>query len=242
MPQGRSKRPGLVQCGAINNPLFGQVATRTTNYDPDVVEGWHVRPNNWEVQASVQREIIPRVSVYAGYSRRWYGNLFATRNQNVSNADFSPYCIPVPANGGLPGGGGSQQCGFFDVNRSIAPNNLIFSSNKVGGIEDVYDGFDIDANARLGRNIIVSGGVNWGRERINTCNMVSDLSLQPSVGIRASDPRTEDFCDVRPPLWPQVKGQLAYPLPGGVSMSATFQSLSGPELRAQYPLSNAIAS
>jgi hypothetical protein len=72
--------------------------------------------------------------------------------------------------------------------------------------------------------------------------MVSDLSLQPSVGIRASDPRTEDFCDVRPPFNPTVKGQVAYPLPGGVSLSATFQSLAGPELRAQYPLSNAIAS
>ena len=88
----------------------------------------------------------------------------------------------------------------------------------------------------------MSGGVNWGRERLNTCNMVNDLSLQPSVGIRASDPRTEDFCDVRPPFLPQVKGQVAYPLPGGVGMSATFQSLSGPELRAQYPLNNAIAS
>ena len=241
-PAANTKRPGLVQCGAIANPLFGQVATRTTNYDPEVVQGWHVRPNNWEIQASVQREIVPRVSVYAGYSRRWYGNLFATRNLNVTNGDYTTYCIPVPANGNLPSGGGAQQCGFYDINRVIAPNNLIFSSSKVGGIEDVYDGFDFDVNARLGRNMIVSGGVNLGRERVNTCNMVNDLSLQPSVGIRASDPRTEEFCDVTPPFMPQVKGQIAYPLPGGVSLSATFQSLSGPELRAQYPLSNAIAS
>ncbi len=51
--------------------------------NPDVTTGWHVRPNNWEGQISVQREIVPRVSGYAGYTRRWYGNLFAQRNQNV---------------------------------------------------------------------------------------------------------------------------------------------------------------
>jgi hypothetical protein len=95
-PAANSKRPGAVSCGAISNPLFGQVATRTTNYDPELVEGWHVRPNNWEMQFSVQHELVPRVSVYAGYSRRWYGNLQATRNLNVTNADYTTYC-PVPA-------------------------------------------------------------------------------------------------------------------------------------------------
>ena len=71
-PNANTKRPGQVSCGAINNPLFGQVQTRTTNYDPAIVDGWHVRPNNWEGQISIQREIAPRVSVYAGYTRRWY--------------------------------------------------------------------------------------------------------------------------------------------------------------------------
>jgi len=240
-PAANSRVPGQVGCGAINNPLFGQVATRTTNYDPSVVEGWRVRPNNWEMQASVQREIIPRVSAYAGYSRRVFGNLFATRNLAVSNADYTGYCIPVPNDSRLPSSGG-QQCGLFDLNRNIAANNLIVSADSVGGITDVYDGFDIDVNARLGRNVIVSGGVNWGRERVNTCALVGDVSLTQTGNARAAtDPRTEAFCNVSPPFLPQFKGQVAYPLPLGVSLSATFQSLSGPELRAQYPLSNAIA-
>ena len=95
-PAANTKRPGQIQCGAINNPAFGQVTARTTNYDPAVIDGWHVRPNNWEGQASIQREIVPRVSVYAAYTRRWFGNLTATRNRAVTNADFSPYCVPVP--------------------------------------------------------------------------------------------------------------------------------------------------
>jgi hypothetical protein len=80
----------------------------------------------------------------------------------------------------LPGSG-SQQCGYFDVNRNIAPNNLIFNSSKVGGIDDIYDGYDFEVQARLGTTFI-SGGMSWGRERINTCNLKDDLSLSaPSV-------------------------------------------------------------
>ena len=240
-PNANTRRPGQVNCGAINNPLFGQVQTRTTNYDPAIVEGWHVRPSNWEGQLSIQREIVPRVSVYAGYTRRWFGNLTATKNLNVSNADFTEYCVPVPADSRLPGGG-RQLCGLYDVNRVIAPNNLIFNSSDVGGIEDVYDGFDVDVNARLARNVLLSGGVSVGRERINYCNLRSDLSLT-TTGFGGTTPRIEDYCDVRPPMQPQVKGQVAYPIPwGDINVSATFQSLSGPQLSANYPLTNAIVA
>ena len=127
------------------------------------------------------------------------------------------------------------------MNRIIAPNNLIFNSSDIGGIEDVYDGFDFDVNARLARNILLSGGVTLGRERINNCVLVDDLSLTFTAG-NIVLPRTEDYCDQRPPFLPQVKGQVAYPLPWwDVSVSATFQSLSGPQLSANYPLTNAIA-
>jgi hypothetical protein len=228
-----------VQCGAITNPAFGQVTARTTNYDPDLVEGWHKRPNNWEGQISLHRELMPRVSGYVGYTRRWFGNLFATRNLAVTNADYTPYCITLPSDSRLPGSG-SQQCGFFDVNRNIAPNNLIFNSSKVGGIDDVYDGFDFEANARLAKGLI-SGGMSWGRERINTCNLKDDLSLTAPtvVGLRV-DPRDDEFCDTHPNWNPQIKGQFAYRLPWDVNFSTTFQSLSGPEIRATCPVNSTL--
>jgi carboxypeptidase family protein len=238
-PAANSKRPGQVQCGAINNPAFGQVTARTTNYDPDLIDGWHKRPNNWEGQVSIQREIIPRVSVYGGYTRRWYGNLQATRNQAVSNADYTPYCVNLPTDSRLPGSG-TQQCGYFDVNRNIAPNNLIFNAKKVGGIDDIYDGFDLDVNARLVRNTIVSGGFSWGRERINTCALKDDLSLTQTGSGRNGDPRHETFCDTHPNWNPQFKGQVSYRLPWDVNFAATLQSLSGPEIRAQCPVNSTV--
>ena len=40
-----------------------------------------------------------------------------------------------------------------------------------------------------------------------------------------------------------MKGQVAYPLPWwDISLSATFQSLSGPQLNANYPLTNALVA
>ena len=87
-PAANSKYPGQVGCGAINNPLFGQVTARTTSYDPAIVTGWGVRPLNWESQLSIQQQILPRVSVYAGYSRRWYGNLQTTQNLAVNNVEL----------------------------------------------------------------------------------------------------------------------------------------------------------
>ena len=62
---------------------------------------------------------MPRVSVYAGYSRRWFGNLFATQNLAVTNASYTPYCIGVPTAPSITGvplpNAGGQQCGYFDL-------------------------------------------------------------------------------------------------------------------------------
>ena len=66
---------------------------------------------------------------------------------------------------------------------------------------------------------------------MNNCNLIDDLSFVFN-GDRtpARDPA---FCDVQPPFQPQWKAQVSYPLTYGIQASATFQSLSGPELSAQ---------
>jgi hypothetical protein len=58
----------------------------------------------------------------------------------------------------------------------------------------------------------------------------------------ATSPRLDNYCDVSQPWLPQYKGQVAYPLPWSLNLSATFQSLSGPVVTANYPLTNAIAA
>ena len=129
-------------------------------------------------------------------------------------------------------------CGFYDV--SVAKfgqiDNLITGAENFGTQEDVFDGFDFTFNARLQNQAFLSGGLSLGRQRTNTCYAMDDRSLL----FAATSPRTTPFCDVRPPMQPNVKLQGVYPLPWwGIETSATFQSLPGPQILAQQETTNA---
>ncbi len=232
------------ECGAANFSTFGQVIVRT-RYDDALTEGFGVRPYNWVTSLGVQHELFPGISVSGAYFRRWNGNFTiiagntpVTQNLAVTNADFSHYCITAPVDPRLPGGGGNQACGFYDV--SVAKfgemNNLITSAENFGKQEDVFDGFDVTFNARLPNQALLSGGLSLGRQRTNNCYAIDDRSLL----FVATSPRTTPYCDVRPPMQPNLKLQGVYPLPWwGIQTSATFQSLPGPQILAQQETTNA---
>ena len=95
---------GLDLCDGWLNPNFGNPAIATT-YDPKIINGWGVRPYNWEFSASVQHEVIPRVSVSAGYFRRRSGQFWVTDNEAVSASDYSFYSVTVPTDPRLPNRG-----------------------------------------------------------------------------------------------------------------------------------------
>ena len=115
---------------------------------------------NGRVDRVSRRLTFRGLSVNVGYNHNWDGSFTVTDNIALTPADFDEYCITVPTDSRLSNSG-QQLCGFNDLNRIIAPNNLIFNSSSVGGgIQDVFDGFDFDVNARLGRNVLLSGGVD----------------------------------------------------------------------------------
>jgi hypothetical protein len=224
------------ECGPIQNKNFDTQVV-STQYDPSALTN---RGTNWEVQAGIQHELLPAVSVAATYVRRWYQNLRATQNTDVTSANFSPYCITAPTDSRLPGGGGNQICGFYDVN----PAQFGLSNNVISvapQLQDVYDGIDLTANVRLPRGIVLQGGVSTGRERTNDCFELNDLSLTFTAATAgAASPRTSAFCDVRPPFQPNLKFLAIYPLPWwGLQASAAFQSLPGPQITASETVTNA---
>ena len=225
------------ECGAANPLTFGQTVVRTA-YDPDLTNGFGVRPYNWSTSVTVQHELFPRVTVGGGYFRRWFGNFHVTQNRAVTNADFAPYCITAPESVRLPGGGGYEVCGFYDVNvgKFGHVDNLITDARKFGTQEDVFDGFDFTFDVRMPGRAFVSGGLSLGRLRTNTCDVIENLGLVAT----ASAPRATPFCDVRPPMQPNVKIQAVYPLPWWqIQAAATFQSLVGAQLLAQQDTLNA---
>jgi hypothetical protein len=237
--------PQLSELGALSATTFG-LPNITTRYDPDVLNGFGKRPNNWEISTSIQHELLPRIGVNAAYFRRWWNNLLVTQNQAVTPADFDQYCITAPPDPRLPGGGSNQICGLYDVRRpkfGLTQNVITFADN-FGDQREVYDGFDFNVSARFGKGGLLSGGTNTERLARNTCYVMNDPTLTTTsaqgVAVAAGTPRTEAYCDVRPPFLTQLKLYGAYPLPWwGLQTSATLQSTPGPEILASYTARNA---
>jgi len=241
--------PQLSELGPLSAATFGQPNV-TAFYDPSVLAGWGKRGYNWETSASVQHELMPNISISAAYFHRWWGNLLVAQNQAVTAADFSQYCITAPVNPALPGGGGNQLCGLYDVAPSKfgqIDNFITYANNFGSGESMVYDGVDLSTSVRLPSAVLFGGGVNWQRTRDNFCYEASDpslglLSLSPGMAggtFAAGAPRTTPNCDIRPPFLPQLKFYGSYPLPWwGLQTSATFQSSPGPNITAQYTATN----
>ena len=102
------------ECGALANQNFGGLNV-TTRYADDALLGFGARGYNWDFTTEVQHQLRPGVSMTGGYYRNWFGNFLVTDNTLVTPADFDPFCITAPSDARLPGGGGYQVCGLYDV-------------------------------------------------------------------------------------------------------------------------------
>jgi hypothetical protein len=222
--------PQESELGPISNSRFGTV-NFTTRFDDAVRVGWGVRPNDWEITAGMEHELVPRVSVSASYVRRWYGNFTVSDNREVTPADYDPYCITVPVDSRLPGGGGSQICGLYDI--SVAKfgkvDNLVTPSSKFGKQTDHYNGVDLTTHARLTHGVVISGGINTG----------TSLGTQTNTNVTdrcfvVDSPQDTRFCHVQMPWRMQVKFLGTVDLPLGFQASGSFQSNPGPQITATW--------
>ncbi len=95
------------ECGAISNLNFGVAnAPPSLSFDPAILQGWYTRPSDWLIGATLQQELLPRVSLSVGYTRRWLHNFTVTDNLAVASSDYTPFSITAPLDPRLPGGGG----------------------------------------------------------------------------------------------------------------------------------------
>ena len=235
------------ECGILSAPL-GQLNIVTT-WDPKVLRGWEVRPDDGEVLVGLQRLLTERVSFDVQWTRHWFGNLFATQMRAAPPDAYDSYCITAPGDSRLPNGGGNQICGFMDIKSTFfgrTPDNLVTAANDFGNVTDVYNGFDFTLTGRLNRGGTVSGGASVGRERTDFCDVIGQASMGNNTDSSAgkigetnisSYPSTL-YCSVTPPYQPDWKGLVSYPLPWwGISASATWQNRAGPQKLASYVVS-----
>jgi hypothetical protein len=227
---------GIDFCGGWLTPTFGS-RNPSTAYDPAIMNGWGVRPWNWEFSVGLQQELIPRVSASVGYFRRINGNFQITDNEALSRDNFTQYSVTVPTDARLPNSGQSLG-GLFDQNFVVGPANRVKDAANFGKQIAHWDGFDVNIDARLSNGLFIQGGLSTGKDTTDNCDIVDDV---PELLNVAGAWRPVGFCHVETPYLTQYKALASYTLPWwDVRVSGTYQSLPGPEVGANNIYNNAV--
>jgi hypothetical protein len=231
--------PQESELGALSNNAFGQVNV-ATRYDDPTIRGFGKRRGNWEYAASVTQEIMPRLSVDAGYFRRVQNNFTATDNLDVAPTDFQPYCVTSPRDSRLPGGGGQQICGLYDIvptKFGVATNNIVRRVADLGVEQhEVFDGVDVTFAARPGGGVFLNGGVATGRTHFDQCQAYVD-NPATTYGLTGA---TFAQCDYSSGLLTQFKVNGTYMLPWqDIQVGGVLQNLPGQQILAQWNITQA---
>ena len=250
------------ECGPMSDPNFGGF-NPTTHWADDVLRGYGVRNSNWDFATEIQRQLGSSASVTAGYYRNWYGNFTATDNLLRSPADFDPYCITAPLNRNLPGGGGYQVCGLYDVSlaKFTQVDNLVTQSSNYGQQKQINDFFNVSINTRFRSGIQLGGGIDTGRSTTDNCfvvdapgvaagSLTAPQTATTVAGISTASPTAPQnattingkrTCHIVTPFRGQTQFKMngAVPLPYDLTVSAIYQDISGPNIVAAYTASNA---
>jgi hypothetical protein len=233
------------ECGKLSNANFGAVSTGNTVYASDALTGFNKQFYNWQGSISVQKQLREGMALNVGYFRTWYGGFLVTDNLATgSAAAYDPYCITAPVDSRLPGGGGNKICGLYDVKPELfgLTNNQVSQASNFGNQTQVYNGMDVNLNARFGHGGQFAGGVSVGRTVTDNCYQNSNPALlAQNASATSLTPRTQDYCHISPP-WAagtQVKFLVVYPLPWKLQTSATYQNITGIPITATYPATNA---
>lgn len=99
-----------------------------------------------------------------------------------------------------------------------------------------WNGVDFSVNARPANGLFLFGGISSGKTMVDSCEIVSKVPESLSV---AAGPTTVtrplEYCRVESPFLTQVKLNGAYTIPRtDVLVSASFQSIPGPVVQANY--------
>jgi hypothetical protein len=241
-------------CGVISNTSFGKNVL-TNNFDPGLLNGWDVRPSDWNVGLSVQQQVGPRSSVDVTYTRRWFHGFFVADNLALQPSDLTPFSIMAPNDPRLPGGGGYVISGLYDVvpEKSGQVNNLIDDSRKYGTWYQYFNGIDVTVSVRSSRGFTFVGGTSTGQTVADNCDVRAHLPELATTttgtsafggGLTGSDVTPlSPYCHVAFGVLTQFRGLSSYVVPkADIQLSAVVQSKPGAMLAANYVVPNSVAA
>ena len=229
-PLAQDNRPtGGDLCGAASNSNFfafkqtGSMGTATIVSD-DLLSGWGVRPWDWQFAASVQQELLPRVSAEFGYSRRSWGNFTFTDNRAIGPNDFDVYTLTIPTDDRLPNSGQPQSYALLKPAAFGRVDNYLAPAKDYGDMSMYWEGVELNVNARTNNGLTVQGGFTTGAGHRDQCEIYAAMPEQlitPITGVLQPIPS----CKVDEPWVWAVRGLANYTVPKiDVQVSGVFRS------------------
>src|SRR5262249_36552279 len=160
---------------------------------------------------------------------------------------YSPFCVTAPVDPLLPGGGGNQLCGLYNISpaKFNQVSNLVTQASHYGTQTGITNAFDIFVNVRFGKGGQLAGGVSLATTAVNNCYVIDNpeqarpgfchLGNSTSFGAAGGTPGTRlgtdaGIPDAVDPPWSaqsQFKINGSYPLPYGISAAAVYQNVPG---------------
>jgi len=227
------------ELGASTNLNFG-ATEQTIFYDQDWAFGWRQRPANWEFSGSVQHELLNGVGLDIGYFRRTYTNFQVVDNRALGEGDISLFDVTAPVSEYLPGGGGYQVTGVGNINPDKVGqiDNITTSANSFGGRQQHWNGLDVNADIRR-EGMLFQGGFSFGRTTENQCDTWTGLPELQLVGGNGNTVGARMYCQEQTAWLTNIKALGSYNLPYDFQLSATYQSIPGPERLANVVYTSA---
>jgi hypothetical protein len=219
---------------------FGQLGSATI-VDPSVLNGWGVRPSDYQNTLTVQHQIVPRVSADLSYTHRTFHGFFVTDdlNRNAATA-YETYTLTAPNDPRLPNAG--QPITFYTVKAAAnaTAQTILRPETFYGpGRDSHWDGFDLTLNARLRQGLTLQIGASPGHAIVDTCATVGNYNNVGATGAEAGpDPRG---CHNVDPWQTQVRGLASYTIPKiDVLISGTVRSQPPLQLTASWQVPNSV--
>ena len=124
--------------------------------------------------------MVPGLSVTAGYYFNTGGyynldsNVRVQDNLSIGPEDFDAYCVAAPVDPRLPGGGGNEVCGLYDLKpeKFGQIENLVTETSNFGSDNRRNHFVNLSWDARLPNGIGFGGGIDTGRSTKDACNVV----------------------------------------------------------------------
>ncbi len=226
------------ECLASGAQTFGTSTRTTAAIDPALLNGWGIRPNDWQIGASVQQQLMPRVSIEIGYFRRWLGNFTATDNLSVTSADFTKFSVVAPADAKLPGGGGQTISDLYNVVQSKfgQTSNNVTDAGPIGTQYQRYNGMLINISARPRNGLTLQGGINTGKTVQDNCEIRGVLpELTTAGGVNPTVNPLSPYCHNDPGFVTKMSAIASYIVPKiDVLIAGTVRSDQGAVLAANW--------